>query len=441
MNLALPQKVQHILSILNDRGHKAYAVGGCIRDSLLGKAPQDWDITTSAPPEEILSAFPKTVPTGLKHGTVTVLAGGESFEVTTFRIDGVYENHRSPESVTFTEDIREDLARRDFTVNAMAYHPGEGFVDPFGGRQDLSLGLLRAVGDPETRFDEDALRILRAFRFSAQTGFSIEENTLAAAAKMAPLLSSVSAERIRDELLKILLSDRPGILSQMDDLGVLPLILPEFSALRGVTQNTKYHVFDVFDHSLRVIENVPKTPVLRLAALLHDTGKPAKKTTDDKGTDHFYGHPAVSTTLAEAVLLRLKLDNKTIAQVKTLVAHHDYRFAETAHSVRKLASRVGQELFLPLLSLMRADAMGQNPALLSERLAHYERIEALYQTILADGDALSLADLAISGNDLLAAGYRGKEIGNALARALELVLLDPKENEKEILLKKLKNPD
>ncbi len=441
MNLALPQNVTSILSTLNERGYKAYAVGGCIRDSLLGKIPQDWDITTSAPPEEILAAFPKTVPTGLKHGTVTVLYGKESYEVTTFRIDGVYENHRSPETVTFTEDIAEDLARRDFTVNAMAYHPEEGFVDPFGGREDLERKLLRAVGDAEIRFDEDALRILRAFRFSAQTGFSIHEKTLAAAKKLAPLLSLVSAERIRDELLKILLSDRPEILTTMDDMGILPLILPEFSALRGVTQNTKYHVYDVFDHSLRVIENVPKTPVLRLSALLHDTGKPAKKSTDEKEIDHFYGHPAVSTKICETVLSRLKLDNKTISNVKALVEHHDYRFQETKKSVRRMLSRVGRELFFDLLSLMRADAMGQNPALLSERLSHYEKIETLAREIIERGDALSLSDLAITGHDLMAAGYSGKAIGSALSFALELVLAEPSENEKENLLKKIKNRD
>ncbi|MBQ9914647.1 MAG: HD domain-containing protein, partial [Clostridia bacterium] len=262
-----------------------------------------------------------------------------------------------------------------------------------------------------------------------------------AARKMAPLLSSVSAERIRDELLKILLSDRPDMLRLMDDTGILPLILPEFSALRGVTQNTKYHVYDVFDHSLQVIANVPKTPVLRLSALLHDTGKPAKKSTDDKGTDHFYGHPVVSTKIAAETLSRLRLDNKTIAQVKALVEHHDYRFSETKKSVRRMLSRIGPELFYDLLALMRADAMGQNPAMLSERLTHYETVRSLAEEIQKDGDALSVSDLAITGNDLLAAGYSGKEIGKALSFALDLVLENPAENETENLLKKLKNRD
>ncbi len=437
MNFSLPQDVLFILNTLNEKGHTAYAVGGCVRDMILGRCPNDWDVTTSAVPEEIMAAFPKTVPTGIKHGTVTVLCGKNAYEVTTFRIDGGYADHRRPDSVSFTSDIREDLARRDFTVNAMAYHPTEGFVDPFGGRDDLETKTLRAVGEPELRFDEDALRILRAYRFSAQLGFAIEPKTLAATAALAHTLPAVSAERVRDELLKILLSDRPEILILMEKQGILPQILPEISALWGVAQNTVYHVFDVFHHTMAVINATPKTPALRLAALLHDTGKPAKKTTDEKGIDHFRGHDEISLQIAEKTLTRLRLDNKTIGTVCRLVQHHDLRMAATKKSVRKAMSRVGADLFFDLLSLMEADAKGQNPRLLHQRLEHYAAVQAIAREILAQQDALSVADLAVGGRDMMALGLSGQAIGKALDFALALVLEQPETNEKDKLLQKI----
>ncbi len=438
MNLTLPQDVRFILNTLNEKGHKAYAVGGCVRDMMLEKTPNDWDVTTSAVPEEIMEAFPKTVPTGLRHGTVTVLCGQNSYEVTTFRIDGGYADHRRPDAVTFTADICEDLARRDFTVNAMAYHPTEGVVDPFGGREDLAKKILRAVGEPWRRFDEDALRILRAFRFSAQLDFAIEEKTLAAAGELSPSLSAVSAERIRDELLKILLSNNPDILTLMQEKGVLSRILPEFSALWGVEQNTIYHIHDVFHHTIKVIESTPKNPALRLSALLHDTGKPTSKTTDEKGVDHFHGHDQKSVEIAEDVLLRLRFDNKTIATVCHLIEHHDLRMAATPKSVRKAMSRVGKEEFFNLLDLMRADAKGQNPAMLKERLEHYTKVETIAQKILEQKDALSVADLAIGGKALITLGLSGKSIGKALDFALDFVLENPMKNQTETLLEKIR---
>ena len=441
MNWTLPQDVINILNTLNQQGFPAYAVGGCVRDMFLNRTPQDWDITTAAPPDVILSAFPKTVPTGLAHGTVTVLLPGGQYEVTTFRVDGIYEDHRKPESVTFTDNICEDLARRDFTMNAMAYHPETGLVDPFGGREDIEKKLIRCVGDPLVRFDEDALRMLRAVRFSAQTGFIVHEDILVAMKQLAPLLSAISGERIRDELMKTLLSDRPAHIELLHETGLLSVILPELDRCFSVSQKIKYHIFDVGHHSLKALENTPKDPVIRLAALLHDIGKPDKKTTDENGINHFKGHDLVSADLADGILSRLRFDNKTKEQVTCLIRFHDRRFVLTKKCIRRAIAAIGEELFPKLVDLQRADNYGQNPEFLAERLKHHEHVMALYDEIISGGDALTVKHLAIGGNDLLAMGYKGKDIGNALSKALELVLDDPTKNEKNVLINFLKNLD
>ena len=441
MSWKLPQDVVYILETLNQAGYSAYAVGGCVRDMFLERTPQDWDVTTAAPPEVILSSFTKTIPTGIKHGTVTVVLDGGQYEVTTFRVDGVYADHRKPETVTFTDDICADLSRRDFTMNAMAYHPGTGLVDPFGGRKDIEKKLIRCVGDPLVRFDEDALRMLRALRFSAQTGFAIDETILDAISELASLLSAVSGERIRDELMKILLTDRLSVFDIMHQIGLLAVILPEFDACFGVEQNIKYHIYDVAHHIVKVTENVPKEPVLRLAALLHDVGKPMRKTTDENGVDHFKGHDKAGVELADAILSRLRFDNQTKEQVQKLIAYHDRRPAETKMSVRRMVGSLGAELFPALLAVKRADTLGQNPSLLSERLAYLDHIEALYEEIMADGDALTVSALAICGHDVMALGYQGKEVGEVLRKALDAVLENPSLNQKEELLKILKKTD
>jgi len=369
---------------------------------------------------------------------VTVLIGKTGYEVTTFRKDGVYENHRSPESVTFTDDITQDLSRRDFTMNAMAYHPKIGLVDPFGGQNDIKQQLIRCVGDSKVRFDEDALRMLRAIRFAAQTGFIISEDILSAIKTLAPLICSISAERIRDELLKTLLSDHPEQILTLRETGLLKLILPEVDRCFETPQKSKYHRFDVGYHTLEVLKNTPRQPALRLAALLHDIGKPIKKTRGADGFDHFIGHDAVSCRLAEDILIRLRIDNKTKQEVLHLIRYHDRRMAATKNSVRKAVSVIGKEAFPVLLQLMRADSKGQHPDYLTERLTHYDAVEAIYHNIVAEGDALSVADLAISGNDLIALGYKGKEIGQLLQKILEFVLEHPKENQKKLLLEKIK---
>ncbi len=441
MNWKLPQDVLYILNTLTENGYKAFAVGGCVRDMFLGKTPQDWDITTSAQPEDIIRCFDKTVPTGLQHGTVTVLCGKNAYEVTTFRVDGVYEDHRKPETVTFTEDIREDLSRRDFTMNAMAYHPDAGLCDPFGGREDIEKKLIRCVGDPLIRFDEDALRMLRAVRFSAQTGFTIDGDILTAMGELAPLICAISGERVRDELVKTLLSDRPATVRILHETGILKHILPELDRCFSVTQNHPYHVYNVGDHSLAVLENAPKKLPLRLAALLHDIGKPDKKTTDEAGIDHFIGHGEVSERLSRDIFTRLRFDNKTKDATLLLIREHDRRFALTKKSIRRAMSIVGKDVFPDLLALQRADSLGQNPDTQAERLAGLKTAMELYEEICADSDALTISDLAIGGTDVIALGYRGKEIGEKLSQALNLVLDDPAMNDKEILLKKLQNTD
>lgn len=439
MKITLPDNVLYILNTLNANGHSAYAVGGCVRDSLRGRTPADWDIATSALPEQTAALFEKTVPTGVAHGTITVLLGQSAYEVTTFRRDGIYENHRSPESVTFTEDITQDLSRRDFTMNAMAYHPEAGLVDPFGGRADISRRLIRCVGDPLIRFDEDALRMLRAVRFAAQTGFAIDSAIPKAMQKLSPLIDSVSAERIRDELLKILLSEHTEVLLLLRETGLLVRILPELERCFCTEQHTKYHCYDVGRHILAVVQHTPPTVALRLAALLHDIGKPDKKTTDPDGTDHFKCHELRSADLAEEILTRLRFDNGTREKVVLLIRFHDYRMAENKPSVRRVVSGIGADLFPELLSLMRADAKGHHPDFLAESLAHYDRIEQLLNEILQDADALTVSDLAINGRDLLALGYQGREIGRLLRAALELVLENPAQNQKELLLQKIKD--
>ncbi len=438
MKIQLPQDVLHILNTFSKAGFSAFAVGGCIRDSLRGKTPADWDITTAATPEQTMALFPKTVPTGIAHGTITVLIDKTGYEVTTFRKDGVYENHRSPESVTFTDDITQDLSRRDFTMNAMAYHPETGLVDPFGGQEDIKKQLIRCVGNPKIRFDEDALRMLRAIRFASQTGFTICEDILSAIKSLAPFICAISAERIRDELLKTLLSDHLEPMITLRETGLLKLILPEVDRCFDTPQHSKYHCHDVGHHTLEVLKNTPPQPALRLAALLHDIGKPIKKTRGADGFDHFIGHDAVSCVLAEDIITRLRFDNKTKNEVLHLIRYHDRRMAATKTSVRKAVSAIGKDAFPSLLQLMRADSKGQHPDYLTERLAHYDAVEAIYREIVAEGDALSVADLSVGGNDLIALGYKGKEIGQLLQKILAFVLEHPEENQKELLLEKIK---
>ena len=314
----IPENANRIIHTLQSAGYEAYIVGGCVRDAILGKEPDDWDITTSANPDQVKALFRRTIDTGIAHGTVTVMFGKEGYEVTTYRIDGKYEDHRRPTTVTFTRSLLEDMKRRDFTINAMAYNDEEGLIDHFEGMKDLERHLIRCVGDPAERFDEDALRILRAVRFAAQLDFSIEEKTREAIVRQAQYLKDISAERIQVELTKLLLSEHPEELRTAYELGVTEVVLPEFDRMMETEQNNKHHMYSVGEHTLLVVEGVSSTKVLRWAALLHDVAKPLTKTTDENG-DHFYGHNEKGVEVARDVLRRLKFDNATIDRVKSLV--------------------------------------------------------------------------------------------------------------------------
>lgn len=431
----IPEQVNTILEALGQKGFEAYVVGGCVRDALLGKKPHDWDITTSALPQEVKKIFQRTVDTGLKHGTVTVLIGKEAYEVTTFRLDGVYEDGRHPKEVTFTPSLEEDLKRRDFTINAMAYNSATGLVDLFGGQSDLMNGIIRAVGDPVQRFSEDALRIMRAVRFSAQLGYTIAPSTLEAASELAPNLALISRERIREELEKTLLSDRPDLLRTAYEAGITKQFLPEFDRCMETPQNNPHHCYSVGEHILKSVSLVRKDKVLRLTMFLHDFAKPAYRTTDGAGIDHFRGHAEAGSEMAREILKRLKYDNDTLRKVVTLVKWHDRPIRSTEPSVRKAVGKIGEDLFPLILEVKQADLLAQSMFLREEKQEMLDRIKKLYKGIVQRGDCLSLKDLAVNGTDLIEAGVRpGREIGAVLARMLEDVLNVPVHNNRDYLL-------
>ncbi|MCM1084417.1 MAG: CCA tRNA nucleotidyltransferase [Clostridium sp.] len=447
MNIKMPEGAAYIIKELNKHGFEAFIVGGCVRDALLGKEPSDWDITTSAKPEDIKRIFRHTVDTGIEHGTVTVLIYGaktsakngknhESFEVTTYRVDGAYTDHRRPDTVTFTDRLVEDLKRRDFTINAMAYNDESGLVDIFDGQGCLENGVIACVGAAKDRFDEDALRILRAIRFSAQLGFAIEEKTLAAMKQQSPLLAKISAERIQAELTKLITSDNPDRLITAYELGITKVILPEFDAMMNTEQNNPYHLYNVGVHTVKVMENIAPEPILRYTALLHDVGKPYTKKTGTDGVDHFYGHQEVSEKKAREILRRLKLDNHTIDKTCRLVLNHDYGIQGqlSEKNVRRFISRLGAENFGDFISIRKADMAGQSDYRLAERQADLLFMTDTYNKIKEKEQCLSLSDMKLSGKDLIEMGAsQGKELGAVLKELFERVLDDPELNEHERL--------
>ena len=438
IRITLPPKGKHIIETLRQAGYEAYAVGGCVRDSILGREPQDWDITTSAPPERVKALFPRTIDTGLAHGTVTVMLQGDGFEVTTYRIDGDYEDSRHPSQVTFTGELGEDLRRRDLTINAMAYNDEAGLVDLFGGMADLEAGVVRCVGDPRERFREDALRILRAIRFAAQLGYGIERETAAAMEELAPSLCRISAERIQVELVKLLVSPHPDFLRIAYDMGVTKVFLPELDKACETPQNHPHHCYSVGEHILKSLEHVEPDKVLRLAMLLHDIGKPACKSTDEQGIDHFYGHPAVSAKLADEMLRALKFDNKTRGRVVLLVERHDAQLPPRSQVIRRWLNRLGPGAFFQLLEVKRADNMGQALEKVKNCLAELDVINSKAEQILAEGQCFTLKDLTVNGWDVVSAGIEpGPEVGQVLNGLLEQVLSGNVPNERSALLKLL----
>ena len=450
---------------LREAGFPAYLVGGCVRDALLGREPGDWDIAAAALPEQVEAVFAgeRIIETGIRHGTVTVLLEGLPLEITTFRTEAAYSDHRHPDAVAFTASLEEDLARRDFTINAMAWSPDEtplirhgfavppspegegsagspewgGLVDPFGGQADLERRLIRCVGDPFARFNEDALRILRALRFAAQLDFSIDPATAEAALALRETLGLASRERVAAELTKLLRG--PAVRRIVTEhWPILAVVLPELAPMAGLDQRSPYHCYDVLEHSAAAAEAVPPEKLLRWAALLHDVGKPACFTLDEAGRGHFYGHAKVSAELTRAALTRLRFDKDTVNRVTALVELHDYPIdpptGSPERAVRKLLGRLGQEDFFRLLELKRADALAHHPDCRG-RVAACDRMEDLARRLLAERACFSLGDLAVNGSDLLALGFpRGPEIGAALNAALEAVLSGDLPNDREALL-------
>ncbi len=453
MVIKLPKQVKQIIDTLQEHGYEAYAVGGCVRDAMLGRVPQDWDITTSALPKQVKALFRRTIDTGIQHGTVTVLLDKEGFEVTTYRVDGKYEDGRHPTEVSFTASLEEDLKRRDFTINAMAYNETEGLVDLFHGAEDLEQGMIRCVGVAKERFSEDALRILRAFRFSAQLDFSIEEETLTAARELADTLQKISAERIYAELTKLLVSGHPERLLVAYDCGITKVILPEFDRMCETPQNHPAHYANVGLHSLDATRFVNKTAeyadedgfaadefrYLRLAALFHDIGKPECYTTDEKGIDHFRGHAEAGADMVKKVLRRLKSDNATMDTVSRLVRWHDYSFVPEERALRRAMHKIGGDLFPLLFELRRADLAAHAEPYCTEGPENLRKVWQVYLGIREREECTSLKDLAVNGSDLIAAGFApGKELGDVLNQLLLLVIEEPEKNAKDILLERAK---
>lgn len=435
MKIQLPEKVHQIITTLKNHGYEAYAVGGCVRDSILGRKPEDWDITTSATPMETKALFARTFDTGIEHGTVTVLMEKEGFEVTTYRIDGEYEDSRHPKEVQFTRSLSEDLLRRDFTINAMAYNEEVGLVDLFGGAEDLEKGVIRCVGNATERFSEDALRMMRAVRFSAQLGFAIEEETKKAIRLLAPTLRNISAERIQAELVKLLISAHPERIREAYELGITEVVLPEFDAMMRTEQETPHHCYNVGEHTIHALQSVAPDKVLRLTMLFHDMGKPAKKTVDDAGVAHFKGHAPVSEQMTKDIMHRLKFDNDTLRKVTKLVYYHDYRMPAQAGNVRRAMNKIGEDLFPYYMQVRRADTDAQSDYRKEEKYANLEGIEMLYTEIVEKRQCVSLKDLAVTGKDLIAAGVKpGPRLGEILDRLLKDVIEEPEHNEKEYLL-------
>ena len=437
MKFDIPAGARQVLQTLTAAGHEAYLVGGCVRDLLRGVEPHDWDICTSAMPEETERCFAgqRIIETGLKHGTVTVLVDGEPYEITTYRTEGPYSDSRRPDYVRFVPDLTEDLVRRDFTMNAIATGLDGNLRDPFGGAMDIKAGLIRCVGEPDQRFQEDGLRVMRALRFAAVFGYEIEAQTARAVHENRAMLDRVAAERINVELRKLMVGQSVGnILRQYPD--VFCQFCPQLGPLVGLEQHNPWHCWGGWEHTIHAVEAAPADVTLRLAMLLHDIGKPACKSTDENGIDHFYGHPAVSAKLADEMLRALKFDNKTRERVVLLVERHDVQIPPKGQVIRRWLNRLGPEAFFQLLEVKRADSMGQAYEKVKDRLTELDEIKAKAEQILAEKQCLTLKDLAVNGRDVIAAGITpGPEVGRVLEKLLERVLNGEISNKREILFK------
>lgn len=435
MTMDMPKNVDTAINLLQSAGFEAYAVGGCVRDSLLGKTPNDWDITTSAKPEDMKSVFADfhCIDTGIKHGTVTVVIDGEPLEITTFRLDGEYEDNRHPKSVTFTSNLGADLGRRDFTVNAMAYSKMTGTVDLFGGQNDLKNGIIRCVGDPDRRFNEDALRILRALRFASALDFEIEEKTAQRLLKNRALLGNISEERIAKELLKLVCGK--GAKRILTDFApVLFEILPELQPMYKNSHDNPHHCYDIYEHTLIAVESIDPEPTLRFAMLLHDCGKPAVKKFDENGVAHFYGHQRISAEISAQILARLKVSNKFRDEILFLVSNHDrWELYENTEKMPRYLSKFGLDGVLNLLKVMRADVLAQSPEY-RYRLDQIADAEETAKNLAAQKPCLSLSELQINGRTLMDIGIpQGRKLGAVLAQLLDEVIDGVTKNTQEAL--------
>lgn len=438
MKLELPCAEARILKILEKKGFEAYFVGGCVRDCLMGQAPQDWDLATSALPEQVKAAFAgyPVLETGLRHGTVTVLTEGRPVEVTTYRIDGDYSDNRRPDRVVFTDDIHQDLKRRDFTINAMAWHPERGLIDDFGGRADLEAGVVRCVGEADARFSEDALRILRGLRFASVLGFAVDPHTALEMERKSGLLNGLASERVQAELVKLLCGRDAGrVLTEYREL--IAVLIPELSPMFHFDQKNPHHYLDVWAHTVEAIRSSTPEPAVRLALLFHDIGKPATFSLDGKGIGHFYGHPRVSEETAAAVMERLRFDRAAMERVRALVRWHDSDILPEGKSVKRWLNRLGEDGLRQLLAVKAADRGATNHKY--ENLSVLKLVEAKMQAVLAEGQCFTREQLAIGGDDLLALGVpEGKQIGAILSELLELVIDEKLPNQRTVLLNRAK---
>ncbi len=440
MKIILPNNVKTIIQSLNNNNFEAFAVGGCVRDSVCGITPNDWDICTNAEPEQVKSCFTEynTFDSGIKHGTISVVIGKEIYEITTYRIDGEYADNRHPKSVIFTNDITKDLARRDFTINAIAYNETQGIIDPFGGMTDLKNGLIRCVGDPDERFNEDALRIIRALRFASVYNLKIEEKTSKSIIKKANLLSNIAAERISSEFDKLLCGESAEqILNYYRE--VFAVFIPEIKPMFDYEQNTKHHNRDLWHHTTFSVKSIDSAPMLRMTMLLHDIGKPEACRRDADGTCHFKGHQKISAEKADVILHRLKYPSDFISDCLLLIKYHDVRFNGTKRQLKHVMSEIGEENVRLLLKVQRADIMAQSEYKQKEKLKKLDNASNVFEKILEENDCYTLKQLAINGNDLINIGISdGREIGKILNLILSLVIDEKIENTKPALLDKAK---
>ena len=431
----LPAGAEFVLRRLHEAGYQAYVVGGCVRDTLLGKAPKDWDVCTNALPQQMQQVFADchVIETVLQHGTLTVMYHHEPFEVTTFRVDGEYTDHRHPDEVIFVADVRDDLSRRDFTVNAMAWSPETGVVDAFGGQEDLARKLIRCVGEPEKRFGEDALRIMRALRFASVYGFAIDPATDAAIHALKHTMADVAAERIRVELMKLLCGDGAGdILRAYRD--VMFTLFPALAAMDGFDQRTPHHLWDVWEHTVRAVEAVPAVETLRLAMLLHDCGKIAAFSVDEQGVGHAYGHEEQSVRIAEKVLADLRMDNATRDRVLLLISSHGWPVTPERRLLKRRLNQLDEEALRQLIEVKRADALAtgtKDPAAVE---SHRVQTLSALDVLLAENPCVTLREMAVNGRDVMALGAKGRIVGETLQWLLEQVLDDELPNERNALL-------